>query len=776
MKQLSSRWVVAALLAPVLITLAIIFIGSGCSGSGGGGGTPAQASTSTNGSVQLSFTGSVSPASGLAMQSLLLNVVSVRMNPSSDLTLSDADPGWQTVAAPAGTTAGESVPSLTVGGFFGPNGNSVGVGQAQSELQIDLALLQNNVVQFNIGKVRAITYGQIELLLDSSTPGIVVPQCGVGTSTGEGCIAYPLQFAPGVTSIRVANSFTVTRTTPQSLVLDISAVLGPGPVNSTSPVTFTPAICAVPSSGPSSCPAAPFTPLTQDQISAVITDTVDGATTKTMVNAERSGTSTVVAQAQVFEVGGVFQYTMVLPAPAPSAGASPALYDFFTTTASRTTDPHAAVPVFAGSYASPLASPDPFHFKIAQKATRSVTGVVFDACTGHTVQGATVELFGPASMVGTQDCTVAGAPPPCTTTCGNFINNPNGDDVVPGCVIIGLTSTTATGTYPMPSNTTQLSPFQVVPLLSGTDEYAILAEDSGYNGELLGLGNVSNQLVCQGSLFSKNLCDFSLQHGEIDVTTDIDTGSGAVLPSSPLNVLVNVEDHGTFNGEGVGMVTIPAGQPSNSAAVPILVPISAPTAQVNASTTASATPTPMVFGGAPSYDLFASVQDLFGSAPQKVSGHRIAVLGDIPAPGLCQTTTNVTLAGLACVGHGSIAGTIANPDANTLVVVSKTDPSNNDVALMSDKVPLVTTNPNFAICAPADSYIVAHDEATPGGTPIAGASTAVSLATPIILNSPPATVVPTPAPCFGICSDFSQSSGGQSCYLCQSSGVIPNPF
>lgn len=771
MKHLSSRWVVAALLAPVLIIFSILIAGIE---------TP-QASTGTKGTVQLAFTGSVSPNSGLAWQSLLLNVISVRLNPSSDLNVSDADPGWQIIAAPVGTTAGESVPSLTLGGNFGPNGNAVGVGQGQSELQIDLALLQNSIVQFNTGKVRAISYGQIELLLDPTAPGFAVPQCGVGMSVGEGCIPYPLQFPAGFNSIRTATPFTVTRNTPQALVIDISAALGAGPNNSLSTVVFTPSICAVPASGPSSCPSAPFAPITQDAISAIITDTVTGATQKTVVNAERAGTSTIVASAAVYKVGSVFQYSMILPAPAPSAGASPALYDIFTTTVSKTQDPHAAVPVFAGIYSSPRPSPDPFAFTIAQKATRRVAGAVFDACTGQTIPGASVALYVPAAMVGTEDCTVSGAAAPCTTTCGQFLNTPDGNDVVPGCVIVGLTSSTDTGVYPRPGNTVQSSPFQVIPLVSVGSEDALRATASGYNGELLGLSNKSNALVCQGSQFSKNACNFSLQHGAIAVIADIATNTGAVVPTSPLNVLVNVEDHGTFDGEAVGALTIPAGQPSNSVAVPILVPISPPTPQVNptptATTTASATPTPVVFGGAPSYDLFASVQDLFGSAPQKISGHQIAVLGNVPAPGLCVTATpSVTLAGLACVGHGSIAGTIASPDANSLVVVAKLDPMSNSVALMSNQVPLITTNPNFAICAPADSYVVTHYEATPGGTPIAGSSTSVSLATPIILNSPLASTTPTPVPCIGICSDFSQSNSGQSCYLCQTSPVIPNPF
>jgi hypothetical protein len=283
--------------------------------------------------------------------------------------------------------------------------------------------------------------------------------------------------------------------------------------------------------------------------------------------------------------------------------------------------------------------------------------------------------------------------------------------------------------------------------------------------------------VCPGSGFTKSNgltpCNFSLQRGQINVTTDI--GPQGIAPSFPLNLLVNAEDHGTFTGEGVASVTIPAGQTSNSVPASLIVPINARTL----APTPAVSPTPVNFGGAPSYDLFASVQDLFGSAPQKVSGHQIAVLGDVPAPTLCETTSSapsVTLEGLACVGHGSIAGTIASPDANTLVVVSKLDPSDNNVDIMSNQVPLVTTNPNFAVCAPADSYMIQQYEATPGGTPIPGASVAVSLATPIILNSPPVTTAPTPAPCIGICSDFSQSSSGKSCYLCQSSGVIPNPL
>jgi hypothetical protein len=761
--------VAAVLLVPALLILVISLVGLESCGSGGG----AQAQTSTNkGSVQIALTGSISAPSGLSVQSLLLNVVSVRVNPSTDTSISDSDPSWQVIAAPPGTTAGEAVPSLTTGGSFGPNGNSVSFGEAQSELQIDLAQLQNTVTFFNTGLIKAMAYGQIELLLDSTTPGVVVPQCGLGTSTGEGCLSYPLTFSPSITSIRTVAPFTVTRSGTQSLVLDVSAQLGPGPVNSTSPLTFTPSICAVPASGSSSCPGAPFTATTQDTFSAVITDTVTGATAKTVVNAELAGTSTIVASAPVSSVNGVFQYTMVLPAPVPGGTASPALYDMFTTTPSRSEDPHASVPVFAGIHSSPQPSPDPFAFNITPKDTRTLSGTVVDACTGQGIPGATLDLYVPATLVGTEDCTVSGAPAPCTTTCGQFVNNPSGSDISPGCVIVGTTSTENTGAYPMPGSATQISAFSVIAPPEAGAEYAVVASASGYNGEILGLNNVSSGLQCPGSQFTKsngqNPCNFSLEHGTLDLTTDVDSST---LPTSNLNVMVNVEDHGTFNGEAVGSVTIPAGQPSNSAPVPINVPINPPSPGAPLST-----PTPVVTGGAATYDLFASVQDLFGAEPQKVSGHRIAVASNVAAPGECGTTS-ATVSGLACVGHGSIAGTITNPDINTLVVVSKTDTTTgDDVALSASHVPLVTTNPNVAICAPADTYIVAHDEEVPRSTPSAGAPTSVTLATPIVINSPPVTTTPTPVPCQGICSDFSQSNAGQSCLLCQSSGVIANPL
>jgi hypothetical protein len=776
-KQLGSLWVVAALLGPVLITISML----ACSG---GGSSSSQAATTNKGSVQLSFTGSISSNSGLDFQSLLLNVIAVRLNPSTDPTVPDSDPNWQTISAPAGTAAGQSFPTLTSGGNFGPNGNAVTVGQAEGEIQIDLAQLQNTVVQFNTGSIKAEIYGQIELLLDSRTPGVVVPQCASNTSAGEGCVTYPLQLASDVSSIRVVSPLTVTRNATQALMLDIGVELGAAPASSISTVLFTPSICAVPGSGPSTCPASPFTPLTQDEISAVVTDSVSGSpTAKTIVNAELTGTSTIVASAPVFKTNNVWTYTMVLPAP--TAGASPALYDLFTSTSGRTQDPHSSIAVSAGTYSSPISSPspDPFHFNIIVKGSKTVSGTVVDACTGSVIPAATLQLYVPPTLYESggvlNDCTATPVPAACPTTCGVFGNFPNNQDVQPGCVIVGVTSTDDTGSYPLPGSSTQVSPFKVIPLPASGVDYGLTAQASGYNGEALGVSQKNGILECPGSGFSQSSgffpCNFSLQRGQIDVTTDIGP-SPAVTPSIPLNLLVEAEDHGTFTGEGVTSVTIPAGQSSNPVAVPLLVPINPPTPAVNAAPTAS--PTPVIFGGAPSYDLFASVQDLFGASPQKVSGHEIAVLGAVAAPTLCGTTTAPTLTGLACVGHGSAPGTINNADANTLVVLSKLDPNGNDVDIQSNQVPLVAPGAgasNYAICAPADlsPYTVTHYEAAPGETPSPVASTSVTLTGPIILNSPVVTSTPTPVPCIGICSDFGQSSNGKSCYLCQTSPNLP---
>jgi len=171
------------------------------------------------------------------------------------------------------------------------------------------------------------------------------------------------------------------------------------------------------------------------------------------------------------------------------------------------------------------------------------------------------------------------------------------------------------------------------------------------------------------------------------------------------------------------------------------------------------------------------VQDLFGTAPEKNTGHTIAVASGISAPPLCGVSAEspVTLPGMMCVGHGSVSGTITTPpNPNTLLVVSKNDPvSSNPVDIMTTTVigPVGAPNSgNFAICAPPDAYTITHVETRPSGTPTPTpfGSVDVTLANPIVIGAPTVQATPSATPtCQGICSDFSLNTNGKSCLLCQ---------
>jgi hypothetical protein len=793
-KQLSSRWAAAAFLAPVLIIFAILL--AGVQG-------PEAAATPGKGRLQIAFTGVISPLANLSYQSLFLNVVSVRLNPSTDPSVSEGDPGWQEIGVPTGTINGLTSPALTFGTNFGPNGSSVGLGQGRSEIQIDLAQLQGGIQVFNTGKIKATTYNQIELVLDPVTPGNIVTQCGNGPATGEGCIIYPMQLAANAPPIRFTASKTITRKSTELLGLAINVIPEGPPTASNQPVLIKEVdICAL--GNATAPPLCPFT-LNSSFVSGfggVITDTVDNATSKGEVNAELVGTGTVISSVPVDKT--THQYTMVLPV---------GNYDMYATSGSgHTIDAHqnVAIPT-AGSYPQPGQSPDPFHFSnITHKATNALSGVVADGCTGSAIPGATLEVYAPPSLINQAGTYIDCAPPSpaptpaaCPTTCGFTLNNGGGttDPEIPqGCMIVATTSTTNTGAFPPPGSGAQTSPFKLLPEMDreGVNEYALKATAAGYNTELLAASTHSNGLfTCKGSGFPlKNgiiPCGFSLPRGEIDVLPNVGT---TPLQTSPLNVLVNIEDSGTFNGENVGMVNIPVGATAPMVAQPIFLPAvptvtpSPPTPTPTATpTTSKATPTPTpvptpVFISGPAfYDLFASVQDLFGAAPQKASGHTIEVQAAIPAPWDCQDAssgaTTATPGPLSCVGHGSVAGSFTGtgfPDQNTLIVVSKADTNKGGqlVDLMADGVAQSASFNNFAICAPADPgpYTVTHFETVPSASPSPVGSTTTMLTGPIVIGA--GSPAPTPL-CQGICSDFAPAPN-KTCLLCQgTAGSISLP-
>ena len=134
MKQLSSQRVAVTLLGPVLLIFALLFLS----------GSPPRAATgtSTKGTVEVGFTSTISlPNSGQLFQRILLNVVSVRVNPATAVTVAEDDPRWEVVPAPAGvgafSSSGIVSTAISTGGNFGPNGGVVEVGQGRSEMVLD---------------------------------------------------------------------------------------------------------------------------------------------------------------------------------------------------------------------------------------------------------------------------------------------------------------------------------------------------------------------------------------------------------------------------------------------------------------------------------------------------------------------------------------------------------------------------------------------------------------------------------------------------------------
>lgn len=717
-----------------------------------------EASSSTKGSVQISFTGIInsSVTNNLNFKSVQLNVISVRFNaakPTANVT--DATSGWQTIGVPSGTTAGQTNSSVTFGTNFGPNGNTVGIGQGRIEMGLNLSSLQGSVQLFNTGKIPAKTYNWIELVLDPTTPGTVISQCG-GASSGEGCITYPLQFASSVSSIILnlaPNSFTVTRHGSTLLALAISVDLGAPPTQSNQTVLINSlSICPLPTftnSTPASCVSTltsqGFPGLTA--ISGEISDTVTGSNNKTMVNAELVGTGTVVSTVPVDTK--THTYDMILPV---------GNYDIYATSSSgHSIDAHSNVTVPKGQISSPLASPDPFHFTIASKGTAAVSGKLIDNCSGSAIIGANLELFGPPTFSSAgSTCPGTGTTSGCITSCAL---NPDGS-IPSGCMVIATASSTDLGDYPVPGSGSHTEPFNIIPKLdtAGTNQYALMAIGAGYNTELLGVNtNKNGSFECQGSGFNKKSgvipCNFSMPRGELDVFVQ----ATPAPPTNPLNVLVNVEDSGTFNGENIGMTSIQPGNISNVSALPIYVP-----ASLTPGPASTATP---FYVNAPSkgYDVFSSAQDLFGAAPQITSGHTFAVVSGVAAPGQCSTSTLDPLPLMSCVGHGSITGTFQSgyPTQNTLLVTSK-----DNVDVIVDQVADSTTAQQFAICAPVDNYTLTHDELQPGTFPTASPSP-VGTPVPFSLTGP----ITIPTPCNGICGNT-----GSTCLLCQPTNATIGPL
>jgi hypothetical protein len=722
---------VAILLAPVTFILGLAFIG---------GSSPVSAAGQPNkkGTVAIAFISSFGNSpSAPSFQRISLNVISVRLNPSNDPNISDYDSRWVTIGVPAGVGRSFGVSEVYTGNNFGSNGTSVAIGEGRSEIQIDLNAIQNVAEIFNAQSITAKTYQQVELVLDSATPGNVVPLCPQSFPAGEGCIVYPAKFQSSTPTptqpqtIRTLATIDVAKQMVTPLVIAVDPGIGAPPTTYNQSIIINPSISVIPNGN--STP--PFSNPALGSIQGTVTTNVSSGFSgkrPESIAAEMAGTNNVVETITLPKSCNgkkTCDFIIYLPAADESVGGTN--YDLVASGKSTSYAVRSSVNIAAGLNTDIRSAP----LEVESKSVKSFTGKVTDFCTGVGVQAATLNLLVPDPAISpTPDCT---ANPPT------------------GCVVAATASTDEIGDFPMPGNGNNKAAFNVVPVDS-TAGYELVTTAAGFDRTLVPITVNHGTLKCPTNS-KKTGCNVAMSHGRL--SGNILLGSDAVgQETGPLSVLVVAEDSGTNNIENLTMVTVPSG----ATTVPF-------TMNVPDNTNVGV-------GGAAvtKLDLFASAQDLFNGAPQKATGHSIAVSSGVDAPAapvdgsppVCDTAPAPDLGGIACVGHGSASGTVTGPTGNTTVVVGKADDTAMPPAdVLIESVPAVPPGADnaghYALCAPAGSYTLYHYE----NDQPTGYSTAVALATPVVVPTASPSPGASPTPCPSICDNAvtGQSNGCLTC-------------
>lgn len=737
MKDLSPRWVAITLLTPVILILSLILLADLNRARGA-------KVNAGRGTVVVGFTGSVVQVDAndnpipnpppLPFQHVFINVISVRLNPSTSATVSDSETGFQTIPVPAGvgnsTGSGLVETGLNFGGNLDSSNQTISLAEGRSEIQIDATQLPQTPTLFNASRIRANNYNQVELVLDSSTfpvtisnsngnqqkasnAGNVVPLCGALQPSGDGCNVYPVTIFNPAATIGVANSpVEVGRQGLVPLVINIQVDVESPALANGGPIIIQPHISVVQNSGTSQSgqPLNQFLGL----IEGTVTNFVTG--NKTLVTAEEAGTDIVAEQYNVQGTGPTAgKYTLYLPAPAGGAN-----YDLYASGPGRAYDLKSAVNVLPGSQKTGV------DFNTLTQNTVALSGRITDECAPTVpVQAATLQLLEPDPAISpVPDCT---ANPPT------------------GCVVVATSATDENGSYPLPANGNSPAPFSNVPLPANPNQnYTMLINSAGFNPVAASVEPSGNSLTCPQ--VSGGACDFQLDHGFL-------TGTLSLAPSaSPMSAMVMAEDSGSNNIQNFAQVIVPASQATATADFSMVVP-----------------------AGTGFFDLFATVQDDFDGQPQLQSmhtpqentGHSIAVEADVQAPAACATTTAPNPLGpVSCVGHGSLEGGLNDPTDLTSVVLEVPDPNNP-----SDLVQTITgvvgsfgtdNAGGYAMCAPpeGDYSIQRFDNGVAGEATAVGAMNA-----PVVvpIASPSASFTPTP--CASIC-DLTLGSQGSSCLVC----------
>jgi Domain of unknown function (DUF4382) len=396
-KRLSAAPRILALVGPLLLVAALIAGPFGCGGGGGGGATPVPAM----GSLEVGFVDS--PSTGY--QSISVNVVSVRLNPSTNADVPDSDPNWVSVTAPPGTGS-----------------------TSTAELSINLLDFQNDAAVFNTGAVTAQTYNQVEVIIDPNFPGSVTPSCGSGAQ--EGCVDYPAVFT-GTTNLRTTATVSVSENglTPLIIELNPGSIVAPAAPGGN--YTLNPKISVVSSS-----------------YLASITGTVAGAPVAgDTISAELTGTNAVIASAPVPSGGA---YTLAVP-----AGVDGTTYDLFV----------AGVTSFAaksGVTVTRGVAPPHQNFTVTNASLGGVAGTIIDGrVPSQPISAATVNLLLPPTS--STNCATAPGCVVVATTNSDSVGNYSFSGVPFGVFYVqaqatGTNTVTQQATIDSPTSTCTSSP------------------------------------------------------------------------------------------------------------------------------------------------------------------------------------------------------------------------------------------------------------------------------------------------------------------------------
>lgn len=682
--------------------------------------------------VEVGFAGVPPPN----FQNVLLNVQSVRINPSAT-----AGPGsgkWQTIPVPPG----------------------IGSAGQTADLQIDLNTSQNIPQLFNTANVRVDTYRTVELRLDPTYPGSLVPDCPLSApistpkDTADGCISYPIQLATGSSIITVTapNGGTLFSTangvlTPLILQVSMSAPVAPTVPGGAYTVKIS--MATLPNSVLGIVTGSVSLKTGSGSATSKKTGKVSKKTRKLSVTAEAIGTNTPIATAPVNNG----QFTLELPAAGgPAAPGFGTLYDLAV---AGGTDSYAAErlpPLYPGQSL-------PSAFTVTGgKTLGNITGSLSDNCVAtKPIVGATLQLLIPPDSNSTADC----------------FTSPE------QCVAVATANTDNAGNFPLPGTITIPPEFGNVPVqaksLPNTGAYVMEISAPGYDNLFVyaipstGTGKKSGG-TCGTDGVTFGPCDLALNTGYISGTIPITPPN----PGQTTLVQVFAEDAGTNNVE-------------SALAMPVIVRNSSPD---RVKYTLNVPPS------VPAFDLFATTIDLYQGVTDPYQGHTIAVLSDVTGPGEPSGPNHVCTPApgdfpddqkIACVGHGSVTGSVANANLGTSVVLSKqagVDVNNNPIyvaitnTLVQNQAPNTPSSSNYSFCAPADIYQVqewqlpipdssAAPSSSPTASPVPDTAAVVIIPTP--LSAGGANPTPTPAincptncenpdgTCPGICNNVVQA-------------------